>query len=187
MLSTLLEAARRGVTVRLLLDDIDTQGRDGLFIRLADLSDNLSIRIFNPTYLREFRSVEFVARFPRVTRRMHNKSMTADGIATVVGGRNIGNEYFDINTEIAFADLDILGAGVVAAEVSEEFNDYWHSGLAIDVSRLTDPAPDDDFDVYLTALDKAGSDSHRLINQIPGIGVKDLFTKSTTRFTPKVP
>ncbi len=182
LLSAILQAAKRGVTVRLLLDDMDTKGRDGLFIRLADSSDNLSIRIFNPSYLRKFRSVEYVARFPRVTRRMHNKSMTADGIAAIVGGRNIGDEYFNIDGEVAFADLDILGAGAVATEVTEQFNDYWHSGLAIDVDRLATPATDDDYEAYLSLLTEAGADFQQRISDILSNDVKDLFAETLQPF-----
>jgi len=148
VLEALVEAAKRGVKVRLLLDDMDMIGRDGIFVRLTKENPNLQVRIFNPFYLRVFRIPEYPARFPQVTRRMHNKSLTVDRIATVVGGRNIGNEYFSFKTEVAFADFDLLAAGKIAADVTEGFNKYWYSGLAMDITKLNDAANDEKFNLW---------------------------------------
>lgn len=148
VLQALVEAAKRGVKVRLLLDDMDMIGRDGIFVRLAKENPNLQVRIFNPFYIRVFRIPEYPARFPRVTRRMHNKSLTVDNTLTVVGGRNIGNEYFSFNTEVAFADFDILAAGTIAPDVTEGFNKYWHSGLAFDITQLNHEANDERFNKW---------------------------------------
>jgi putative cardiolipin synthase len=136
VLAATVAAAQRGVKVRLLLDDMDMAGRDEYFKRLVKDTPNLELRIFNPFYLRRFRMPEFPARFPPVTRRMHNKSFTADGIVSIVGGRNIGNEYFDVDTEVAFADLDMLMGGEAAQEITTRFNQYWYSGIAFDIERL---------------------------------------------------
>ncbi len=73
---------------------------------------------------------------------MHNKSFTVDNVATIVGGRNIGNEYFNVGGDVSFADFDILAAGPVAAEVVNEFERYWYSGIAVDVAQLGRPASD---------------------------------------------
>ncbi|MFZ1385787.1 MAG: phospholipase D family protein [Thiolinea sp.] len=148
VLQALVDAAKRGIKVRLLLDDMDMIGRDGIFVRLMKDNPNLQVRIFNPFYLRVFRIPEYPARFPQVTRRMHNKSLTVDRIVTIVGGRNVGNEYFSFKTEVAFSDFDLLAAGKIGADVTESFDKYWHSGLAIDLSTLNDPAGDERFNKW---------------------------------------
>ncbi len=150
LLLNLLEAAKRGVKVRLLVDDMDMAGREGLFIRLLQLTPNLQIRVFNPFYGRMVRVPEYLARFPRVTRRMHNKSYTADGVISIVGGRNIGNEYFNVKTEVAFADLDLLVAGAIGQQVTSAFNAYWDSGLAVDMQQLGKPVDDNTFNQWLS-------------------------------------
>lgn len=154
LLGACIEAAERGVKVRLLLDDMDTAGREDEFARLSKELETLQIRIFNPIYMRSFRLLDFLARFPRSSRRMHNKSLTADNVATVVGGRNIGGEYFDVNAETVFADLDILAAGSVAKEVTNTFNEFWHSGVAVDIAELSEPANDADYAIWKQAIDK---------------------------------
>ena len=143
LLANLIAAAGRGVKVRLLLDDIDIKGRESVLSRLVSEIDLLQIRIFNPVWLRHARLLDYLARFPRSSRRMHNKSFTVDNIATIVGGRNIGNEYFNVGGDVSFADFDILAAGPVAAEVVNEFECYWYSGIAVDVAQLGRPASDD--------------------------------------------
>lgn len=132
----LLRAADRGVRVRLLLDDMTTQGID---TRLATLDGhpNIDVRIVNPYANRGFRAFETLARFERVTRRMHNKSFTVDNITTILGGRNIGDEYFGSHAEVNFGDMDVLAAGPVAAEVGEQFDRYWNSDIAFPIGSLT--------------------------------------------------
>jgi len=76
-----------------------------------------------------------------VTRRMHNKSFTVDSQATILGGRNIGNEYFEADPDLAFADLDVIGVGPVARDVSTAFDRYWNNELAYPVSVLIDKPP----------------------------------------------
>ncbi|MBP2684150.1 MAG: phospholipase D/transphosphatidylase, partial [Deltaproteobacteria bacterium] len=84
------------------------------------------------------RMPQYLTRMGSVTRRMHNKSFTADGQAAILGGRNIGNEYFEADPDLAFSDLDVLAAGPVAREVSAAFDDYWNSDPAYPVSTLID-------------------------------------------------
>ena len=140
LIESLVAATRRGVEVRLLLDDVELPGREALLARLAADNGRFDVRVFNPTVLRSFRPLEYVARFPRATRRMHNESLSADAVAAVVGGRDIGNGYFDIETNKPFEDLDVLALGAVAGEVAAQFDAYWHGGLAVDVARLSGPA-----------------------------------------------
>ena len=132
---SLLEAADRGVRVRLLVDDMDTSGYDSMTAVLST-HPNINIRLFNP-FARGFgKNIASAFDFRRVTRRMHNKSMTFDNQVTVVGGRNIGAEYFAARDDSNYDDLDLLAAGPVAREVSESFDDYWNSPYAIPASAV---------------------------------------------------
>jgi putative cardiolipin synthase len=129
LLERLLAAADRGVRVRLLIDDMATAGRDADFAAL-DSHPNFQLRLFNPFASRSARFFEMVTHFGRVSRRMHNKSFTVDGTVTVVGGRNIGNEYFAASPDVEFGDLDVLAAGPAARDVSLMFDAYWNHQLA---------------------------------------------------------
>jgi len=136
----LLQAADRGVRVRMLVDDMDLSGRDPGVIAL-DSHPNVEVRIFNPFSRKRGRTSQYVTRMGSVTRRMHNKSFTVDSQATILGGRNIGNEYFEADPDLAFADLDVLAIGPVARDVSTAFDQYWNSELAYPVSVLVDEPP----------------------------------------------
>lgn len=136
----LLKAADRGVRVRLLVDDMDLEGRD-LSATMLDSHPNMEVRIFNPFSRKTGRITQFVTRMGSVTRRMHNKSFTVDNQITILGGRNMGNEYFDADRDLAFSDLDVAAIGPVAQEVSTAFDLYWNSKLAYPVSVLTDKSP----------------------------------------------
>ncbi len=136
LFEALHQAADRGVQVRLLLDDNNTRHSESL-LRALDDHPNIQVRLFNPFGLRALRWVNFITDFARVNRRMHNKSFTADGAVTIVGGRNVGDEYFGAADDVLFADLDILAAGAVVAGVSEDFDRYWNSPAAYSVASLT--------------------------------------------------
>ena len=129
MFEALWRAADRGVRVRLLLDDHNTAGQDRTIAAL-DGHPNIEVRLYNPLAHRGVRALDFVTDFTRVNRRMHNKSFTADNQVAVVGGRNIGNEYFGAGSGVVFADLDVAVIGAVVAEVSREFDLYWNSPSA---------------------------------------------------------
>ena len=124
----LLAAADRGVRVRVLLDDLDTAGKSDM-LRRADAHKNLEIRLFNPFTDRDSRGGDFLTDTRRVNHRMHNKTLTADTLATVYGGRNIGDEYFSATTGVAFGDMDALAVGPIAGEVSSQFDLYWNSEM----------------------------------------------------------
>ena len=136
----LLKAADRGVRVRLLLDDIAIGDRD-LGVAVLDSHPHMEVRLFNPFSRETGRATQFVTRLGSVTRRMHNKSFTADNQATILGGRNIGNEYFEADPGLLFADLDVLAIGPVVKEVSNSFDLYWNSELAYPISVLVDEPP----------------------------------------------
>lgn len=137
LLQSLRQAADRGVRVRLLLDDNNTSGMDGLLLGL-DAHPNIEVRLFNPIMQRQFRPLAFLSDFSRANRRMHNKSFTVDNQATVVGGRNVGNEYFGAGDGVMFADLDVVAIGDVVDKVSEDFDRYWASGSVYAASQIID-------------------------------------------------
>ena len=136
----LLKAADRGVRVRLLLDDMDLEGRD-LGAAVMDSHPNIEVRIFNPFSRNTGRIIQFVTRLGSVTRRMHNKSFTVDNQATILGGRNIGDAYFEADPDLDFNDLDVVAIGPVAREVSVSFDRYWNNELAYPATVLKGEPP----------------------------------------------
>jgi cardiolipin synthase C len=148
----LLAAAERGVRVRVLLDDANLDGRDKVLAALA-AHPNVDIRIFNPAPARQGagRYLAFVREFGRLNRRMHNKSFTVDGEASIVGGRNIGDEYFDLHPALNFRDRELLVVGPVVAELSAAFAGFWDSAATRPIEALAaKPLP-----VTLAATDLA--------------------------------
>ena len=129
LLQALVAAADRGVRVRLLLDDGGTSGLDGMLAALA-LHPNIEVRLFNPFVVRKPKPLGYLTDFGRANRRMHNKSFTSDNQATIVGGRNVGDEYFGATDGVLFSDLDVLAIGPVVPEVSHDFDRYWASDSA---------------------------------------------------------
>ncbi len=133
-----IAAADRGVRVRLLLDDLGVSISDRVF-QAIDSHPNIELRLFNPTKARENvfrRGLEMVLRFRSVNRRMHNKAWIADGRTLIVGGRNIGDAYFDAAEQANFRDFDIIAHGACVAQAEEIFDDYWNSAVAVPVRSL---------------------------------------------------
>jgi putative cardiolipin synthase len=139
-----LRAAQRGVRVRLLIDDIYAVGRDFDLAALAT-HPNVQIRVFNPfTYRGPFglsRLFEWLGDGDRLNRRMHNKLWIADNAVAVIGGRNLGDAYFNVGTDNDFADLDVLAAGPVVQAMSNSFDAYWNSASATPVGAFLDTPP----------------------------------------------
>ena len=131
----LLKAAERGVRVRLLIDDIAADGLDQM-AALLDNHRNVEVRTFNPFSRSAPRATQYVTGFGAVTRRMHNKTFTVDNQVSIVGGRNIGNEYFDATHDLVFSDLDVMVVGPLVPEISRSFDLYWNHELAYPVSVL---------------------------------------------------
>ena len=129
----LRDAARRGVRVRLLLDDLHTTGMDRLLLGLA-AEPNVEVRLFNPFVSgREStvaRALGLLVDLRRLNHRMHNRLFIADGAVAIVGGRNLANEYFRRGTEGNFIDFDLLVAGAVLAPLNDGFDTYWNSAQA---------------------------------------------------------
>ena len=139
LIDQLIKAADRGVRVRMLIDDIYGSEADDVWTAL-DAHPKIQVRLFNPFVRDAAKNLQWITRFRNVNYRMHSKSFTVDNQATIVGGRNIGDEYFDANPELAFADLDLMAIGPVVPEVSEAFDQYWNSDWAYPASALTRPA-----------------------------------------------
>jgi len=135
MMRAMLAAAERGVRVRLLVDDNNTKGEDAT-IALVAAHPNVEVRLFNPFANRANRLADYASDFSRLNRRMHNKSFTVDNQVTVVGGRNIGDEYFGAADEVEFADLDVVAAGAVVRDVSAQFDAYWNGPSAYPATSL---------------------------------------------------
>jgi len=136
MMARAIAAANRGVKVRLLFDDLNTLLHDMTSVELRDAAlamidrhPNIEMRVFNAWRHRDLagRAVEAAEEFERLNRRMHNKQMIADNRVAIIGGRNIGDEYFGLNTGFNFHDLDVLGVGPVARQASGVFDRYWNS------------------------------------------------------------
>ena len=161
MFDALRAAAERGVRVRLLLDDNNTAGLDEALAAL-DAHPMIEVRLFNPNGIRSVRAVGMAADFMRLNRRMHNKSFTADNQVTIIGGRNVGDEYFGAAGEISFADLDVIAAGPVVRAVSDDFDLYWNSPSAYPLVLLAPDAaaapalkPDAEAQAYIEAIKRS--------------------------------
>lgn len=140
-----LGAADRGVRVRLILDDINARGYDPNYIAL-DSHPNIEVRLFNPSWARAFglqRGLELVLRVVRTTRRMHNKAWISDGRLAVVGGRNIGDAYFDASEESNFRDLDLLLVGPAVDQTEQIFDRFWNSEAVLPIRHVTGMAKGD--------------------------------------------
>lgn len=145
LLEALHESADRGVRVRLLLDDNGTSGLDQMLSAL-DGHPNIEVRLYNPFALRWPKPLGYLTDFSRLNRRMHNKSFTADNQATIIGGRNVGDEYFGATNGVLFTDLDVLAVGAAVNDVSTDFDRYWASDSAYPVDRLLKKAASNELD-----------------------------------------
>lgn len=138
LLREVIAAADRGVRVRMLIDDISMRGRNRLY-RAIDTHPHIEIRLFNPSRNRRNglrRGLELLARFVTATRRMHNKSWIADGRIAVIGGRNIGDAYFDASADSNFHDMDLALVGEALAPAQAIFDEFWNSAVAIPIGAL---------------------------------------------------
>ncbi|MGC7590884.1 phospholipase D family protein [Bisgaard Taxon 46] len=160
LLQSVYKAAERGVKVRLLLDDNNTQGMDTVLTALNE-HPNIDVRLFNPFMQRDYRFLGYLSDFFRLNRRMHNKSLTADSLMSIVGGRNIGDEYFDVGNGVLFADLDVAVVGKVVEQVETDFDRYWNSESVYPLELIvkaratafdTIPSVDAETQDYLTQL-----------------------------------
>jgi putative cardiolipin synthase len=134
-----LAAADRGVRVRILLDDINTRGDDSTYLGFGS-HPNIEMRLFNPCRSRASplrRGIELLLRAMSATRRMHNKAWIADGRIAIVGGRNIGDAYFDVSEISNFRDMDVLMLGPAVQQTETIFDSFWNSASAIPIEALS--------------------------------------------------
>jgi len=141
LLKALHRAAERGVRVRLLLDDNGIDRLDRVLAGL-DAHPNINVRFYNPFNLRRFKRLSFVFDFIRLNHRMHNKAFTVDGRTSILGGRNVGNEYFGTGTTPLQIDLDVLAVGDIVPQISDDFDRYWNSAPVVPAAQVLRPAND---------------------------------------------
>jgi putative cardiolipin synthase len=141
ILDALTRAAARGITIRLLVDDGDTVGGDEQVLALGS-QPGVEVRVFNPFRYRGhnpvLRALEFAGNSARLDYRMHNKLLVADNTLALIGGRNIGNEYFQVDPQAQSADDDVFVAGPIVHTLSATFDQFWNSDLAVPVAALAD-------------------------------------------------
>lgn len=142
LLEELRHAARRGVHIRVLLDDFNTVGKDAQVLRLA-FEPNVEIRLFNPLSGPRGsligRIVVSAHNAERIAKRMHNKLFLADSALGITGGRNLGDAYFGSDGKSNFVDIDVLAAGRVVRDMETSFDRYWNDELAYPVQSLVSP------------------------------------------------
>jgi len=139
LIDKLIEAADRGVRVRLLLDDVHTFGADRR-IAILNHHKHIEVQLFNPFHLRWplklFRVFEFLWDIGRLNHRMHNKLLITDNIVSIIGGRNIGDEYFGLSNKFVFRDLDLMVCGFAVNDFSKSFDLYWNSTVSKTARRI---------------------------------------------------
>jgi len=144
LLSAILHAASRGVRVRILMDDSEARSNGDRLGTLAN-NANVEVRLYNPFYYRGsnpvFRYTELALTFSRLDYRMHNKLFVVDNSIAVVGGRNVGDEYFDMGDAPQFGDYDVVAMGPIVRDLSKSFDEYWNSSLAIPALALDGSKP----------------------------------------------
>lgn len=144
LIEALLKAAERGVRIRVLIDDVGSFGRDAQ-LRLLAAYPNVHVRLFNPAAYRGsielLHYAEYLGDAARLNYRMHNKLFVADNEMAIVGGRNIGDEYFKGGAQFEFDDYDVVAAGPIVRRLSASFDAFWNSSMAIPIAALTDEAP----------------------------------------------
>lgn len=184
LLDELRAAAKRGVRVRLLLDDNGTSGLDGPLAAL-DAHPNVEVRLFNPFVLRRPKVLGLLADPFRLNRRMHNKSFTADNQATVIGGRNVGDEYFGARDDGLFVDLDVLAVGPVVRDVSADFDRYWNSASAYPAARILPAVPAERLSAITAAAEGTRLDpaAKAYIEAVRSLPVVEALRSGTLEFT----
>jgi phosphatidylserine/phosphatidylglycerophosphate/cardiolipin synthase-like enzyme len=145
VLDALMAAARRGVKVRLLMDQLSGLADPALQAKLAGFHDNFQLRVYNPTFGHaRTRPLQWlggiVFEFRDFNKRMHNKLMLVDGRVAIIGGRNVQNEYFDWNDRYDYRDRDLLVAGPVTEAMQDNFTAFWSDRRTIAAEQLKDVA-----------------------------------------------
>ncbi|MCP1363795.1 phospholipase D family protein [Halomonas sp. BBD48] len=158
LLQQMLQAAQRGVRVRLLLDDPTSRNKQAM-LAAFDSHPNIEVRVFNPiTAGRSTRLTYYLAlmaNFDRKHRRMHNKLWVTDNAVAVTGGRNLGDEYFEVDDELNFNDLDVMAVGPVVATLSGSFDNFWNHPLAVPLRQFASAQDDAWYDLLIELAEDA--------------------------------
>ncbi|AOH36693.1 phospholipase D family protein [Luteimonas sp. JM171] len=180
LLRELWEAAERGVRVRLLLDDINTRGKDGALLAMVQ-HPYIDVRVYNPFRNRDGirRLLEMVQRGWSINHRMHNKAWIADGRVAVVGGRNVGVEYFDAAEDMNFRDLDVALFGPAVDQASAIFDTFWNSDQVVPISALNRKPRERLDEVMAGILDETRSPQARRF--LERVDASDNVTRYITR------
>lgn len=143
VLDALLAAARRGVRVRLLIDQLSAISNLDMLAALSGAHRNFALRIYNPTFNQAVPSyLDYAASvlccFRRFNQRMHTKLLLVDGVVGITGGRNYQDDYYDWDAEYNFRDRDVLIAGPEGADMARSFEQFWSAPRSIAAERLDD-------------------------------------------------
>ena len=131
----IIQAADRGVKVRLLIDDNNSKAMEAIYLAL-DQHQNIDVKLFNPYRFRRIRPMEMIIDLKRVNRRMHNKTFTADNQITLIGGRNMSNQYYNVSESYQFSDVDVMMAGQAVDDITHSFDEYWNHNYAYPVRQI---------------------------------------------------
>ena len=131
----IIEAADRGVKVRLLIDDNNAGKMEGVYLAL-DQHPNIEVKLFNPYRFRSMRPLEMVIDLKRINRRMHNKTFTADNQISLIGGRNMSNQYYNVSDSYQFSDVDVMLVGQAVDDITHSFDEYWNHSYAYPVRNI---------------------------------------------------
>jgi putative cardiolipin synthase len=159
-----VEAAERGVRVRVIVDDFLVT-EDGSDSAVLARHPRIEVRFYNPWARRGpgmvGRGIEWISR-DELNHRMHNKLLVADGTAAIVGGRNVADEYFGVNPRVNFRDLDVLAVGPIVAELGEAFDEYWNDEWAYPAEAIERPPEREDFETVRAKLVPTPAERERL-------------------------
>ena len=137
-LDAIIRAADRGVKVRLLIDDNNSKKMQGIYLAL-DQHINIDVRLFNPYRFRYMRTLDIALDLKRINRRMHNKSFIVDNQVSLIGGRNMSNQYYNVSDNYQFSDVDVMLVGSASDEIIHSFDEYWNDDYAYPVVNLVNP------------------------------------------------
>lgn len=134
----IIQAADRGVKIRLLIDDNNAKKMEGVFLALSQHT-NIEVKLYNPYKFRNFRPLDIVLDLKRVNRRMHIKSFIVDHEIALIGGRNMSNQYFYTSDNYQFSDLDVMLVGQSVQDIGRSFDEYWNDSYAYPVKQIVNP------------------------------------------------
>jgi len=137
-LHALIQAADRGVKVRLLMDDNNAKKMEGIYLAL-DQHQNIEVKLYNPYRFRKYRAMDMLLDLKRINRRMHNKSFIADNQIALIGGRNMSNQYYNVSDSYQFSDVDVMLVGAASDEIIHSFDEYWNDDYAYPVRQIVNP------------------------------------------------